>query len=549
MDARTFSLAAAFLGFGLCLFLIVVLFPQRNASRAGWPSVVLAAAFGVWHAVSFFDPLHAAWRIAGFAALGVGFAMALWLLWMGRRDGSRLFLWGYAAAVIAGAGLLPRPWLTAAPPFFLGWFLYWENTFGLVVSQQSVFALGMGIAAAFYLTAVRWIAYFVETHFDTERWFVEAAMLLFAGILWIPFYAGLSRFLTRRERLQSEFHNAIFAGAEFVLPVARRADYFAHRLQALLRLRKARIVLETGGTLYKMAASGGDSVFWRARLNDAAARAELESYDANAMIPLRHDNRVAGMLFLGTRRWARIDVLEAALAGMAPQVAHSLESCRLLEEKIALEHLASVGRMAAGIAHEIKNPLSAIQTIAAVMREDPAVAAAHGEDLSFIVSETARLDASVRSLLGYSRAAPAVEETVDLSALAASTLHALQRQANAEGKRLGCILAPGVVLQESSNLLWKQILLNLVLNALDAAPVDSQVEVELLPGPRLSVRDYGAGVPEALREKIFEPFFTTREVGTGLGLAIVRKNARQLGCKANLDCPEGGGTRVVIEVA
>ena len=113
---------------------------------------------------------------------------------------------------------------------------------------------------------------------------------------------------------------------------------------------------------------------------------------------------------------------------LASQVAVEVESCRLIEEKVRLErelvnreHLASLGQMAAQVAHEVKNPLSAIKSIAQVMREEQALVG-YEQDLSLIVSEIDRLNRTVSQLLAFSRPSHADTRAVQLSDLIAATV-------------------------------------------------------------------------------------------------------------------------------
>jgi signal transduction histidine kinase len=102
------------------------------------------------------------------------------------------------------------------------------------------------------------------------------------------------------------------------------------------------------------------------------------------------------------------------------------------------------------------------------------------------------------------------------------------------------------VLRHSNRELVQQIVMNLLLNAMQASPANTTIQIDVDATPELTIQDQGPGIPPELRERIFEPFFTTRQKGTGLGLAIVRKNARLLGGDVTLsNAPEGGTVAVV----
>jgi signal transduction histidine kinase len=96
--------------------------------------------------------------------------------------------------------------------------------------------------------------------------------------------------------------------------------------------------------------------------------------------------------------------------------------------------------------------------------------------------------------------------------------------------------------------LVQQIVMNLILNAMQASPAGGVVTVTLDPSGRFTVRDQGPGIPPELRARVFEPYVTTKESGSGLGLAIVRRNVRLLGGDVEIVCPEHGGTIVTARL-
>ena len=122
------------------------------------------------------------------------------------------------------------------------------------------------------------------------------------------------------------------------------------------------------------------------------------------------------MLLLDTSPRIFLDEDEPILLGLASQISQSIETCRLIEEKIGLErslaqqaNLASLGKAAATIAHEVKNPLSSMKTLAQLMREDPEVEQRYAQDLNYMIGEIDRLNSSVVQLLSFARTSPAAE--------------------------------------------------------------------------------------------------------------------------------------------
>ncbi len=512
-----------FLGAGLYVFLTGVLWGQRRKTPAGWTAVALMASLGVWD-VAFF-PLPS-WLAAAVALGALGhLARLAWRL-ADRQLAAGLAinaaLW--VAALAVGFERPAAALVSLFPGLYLGWLFYWKQPFGLTLSSRSLFAVALGIFAALYLLGVRLAAEQVERRTGGGfRWALELSLLFGAGLLWIPVYAWISRFLSSRARVYAEFSRAL-EQASLILEMPKRLRFLERKLVEQFGLRRAAV------------------------LPDGRAEA-AEGY--NHTIPL---GTGPGVMLLDSPPGRRLEEDEAILRAVAPQIAQSVEACRLIEEKIGLErqlarqeNLAQLGEAAATLAHEIKNPLSSIKTLARLMREDEAVQASHGESLQFIESEAGRLDRSVRQLLGFARASEERNEDVDLTGLLRELSGLVARQSHADGIEVRCGIEDGLILRQSNRELLSQAILNLLLNAAQASPNGGAVTLEARrEGAHIAIAiaDSGPGIPESLRDRIFDPFFTTRQRGTGLGLAIVRRNLRLLGGDVRFEFPESGGTRV-----
>ncbi|TNC16199.1 HAMP domain-containing histidine kinase [Methylobacterium terricola] len=202
------------------------------------------------------------------------------------------------------------------------------------------------------------------------------------------------------------------------------------------------------------------------------------------------------------------------------------------------ERLAALGQLAAGIAHEIRNPLAAMRLKAenALASADPARPRAA---LDLVLAQVARLDRLLRDLLSLTQPrAPALAPT-DLAGMLAECAHLHDDLARSQGVRiaLGDVPAGRPLLDEAQ---LRRALDNLLLNAIQHSPAGGTVR---LSGTRegdmvrIRVSDEGNGVPDALRARLFEPFVTARPDGTGLGLAIVREIARAHGGQVGLAAP------------
>jgi signal transduction histidine kinase len=245
---------------------------------------------------------------------------------------------------------------------------------------------------------------------------------------------------------------------------------------------------------------------------------------------------------------ARIEVRGApeleALAGRFNEMTAAVKEhqARLVES----EKLAGIGRLAAGVAHEINNPLGVILGYAKILRKkcDGSMA----EDLSVVEEETLRAKEIVDGLLDLSRPLPAGAEPVDLRALSDDVVSRLGEARLLDGVRVsvdGRAVAPG----HPEKL--RQVLVNLVRNAAEAAGHGGRVAVVVAERDgtaEVAVEDSGPGIAPAVRGRLFEPFFTTKPRGTGLGLAVSRAIARAHGGELAAEAARDGGARFALRL-
>ncbi len=223
---------------------------------------------------------------------------------------------------------------------------------------------------------------------------------------------------------------------------------------------------------------------------------------------------------------------------------------RRLEDDLAeAKRLAAIGSLAAGVAHEIRNPLSSLRGFAQLF----ATKLKGQEPLSSyactMVQEADRLNRVVTDLLYLARPRDLAPARVDLPALAESLRGLLRFDLERKGVTPVFDFAEPVACADEDAL--KQALLNLVVNALDALPeeggqlaISSARSTGPEPGVWVSVADNGQGMDEAVRQQAFEPFFTAKRQGTGLGLAIVQGIMRAHRGRALIDSAPGAGTSV-----
>jgi len=200
---------------------------------------------------------------------------------------------------------------------------------------------------------------------------------------------------------------------------------------------------------------------------------------------------------------------------------------RLLEQTIQSEKLAEVGRLSAGIAHEVNNPLAVISYAAQLLLREESLPPFEKELAERIDSEVDRLKALTGSLLSFSRAREMVRRETDLNEVLRDVLRLVRYELNRHSIRLEESYAELPVIQADPNKL-KQVLINLLMNATQAMPEGGALSVRTAPvaGEEVEVviSDTGPGIPPEVRERIFEPFFSTKREGegTGLGLYICR---------------------------
>ena len=211
-----------------------------------------------------------------------------------------------------------------------------------------------------------------------------------------------------------------------------------------------------------------------------------------------------------------------------------LESAERQVERSA--HLASVGRLAAGVAHEIGNPLTAIGGLVELAQDEDLSPEKRNEFLRRVERETARIQRIIRGLLDFARPGEPLdgEQRVLLSDVVQASVTLIAPQRDASRIRIEQRVEPECEVYGTLDLLT-QVLLNLLLNAIDAVDGDGDILVEAgesaAGGVTLSVTDSGGGIPEEVMETLFEPFVTSKPVGkgTGLGLAVCHTIVERLG--------------------
>lgn len=233
-----------------------------------------------------------------------------------------------------------------------------------------------------------------------------------------------------------------------------------------------------------------------------------------------------------------------------------LSQIKKMEDQVKqAEKMAAIGEMAAGIAHEFRNPLAAISGAAQVLRQDLDNDAGRQGLMNIIVRECDRLERTIGEFLLFSKPIEPDKNWFSLAPLVEEVCQLLKQGGNFHEncklildipEHLGCWADPRQI---------KQVLINLIHNSSHALRDGGDIEIsageEKIAGRerfRFSVADSGPGIPESLRNRIFEPFFTTGENGTGLGLAIVRQIVESHQGEIRLEPAALGGACFVVSL-
>jgi len=254
-----------------------------------------------------------------------------------------------------------------------------------------------------------------------------------------------------------------------------------------------------------------------------------------------------------------IDGKEVGSVGVFTDMREILQMRKELEQAhlqlVQSEKIASVGRMAAGVAHEINNPLSGILIYAELLKEAVKDNPQLASDIEEIIAQTLRCKKIVAELLEFSRQSIGKTSAFTVEELITKSLNLLINQASFQDIKVVTEIESDIPEMIGDFGQLQQVLTNLFINAADAMEGKGTLTIKARFDERakkflLEVRDTGPGIPENLRDKIFDIFFTTKPVGkgTGLGLSISQNIINLHGGNIRVDCPPEGGTVFYIEL-
>jgi signal transduction histidine kinase len=209
------------------------------------------------------------------------------------------------------------------------------------------------------------------------------------------------------------------------------------------------------------------------------------------------------------------------------------------------EKMAAFGLLAAGIAHEVGNPLTSISSLVQMLQKHAAADAYSADKLALVSGQLARIQTTLRELVNFSRPASSERTRFALADVLDEALNIAKYYKRTKGRRIECLVPPGLPPLHGVRDQLVQVFLNLVLNAVDATAKGGRIELRAEgagDGVVVTVRDDGAGIGPEHAGRVFQPYFTTKKNGTGLGLFVSRKLIAEHGGRVEFESRPGEGT-------
>jgi len=297
-------------------------------------------------------------------------------------------------------------------------------------------------------------------------------------------------------------------------------------------------------------------------------RSELQPFldlSVNLAYPLISMDRLIGMVFLHLSQGPLNKVQTANLQVLSRQASLAFENALLFKERLRqnermfrAEQLATMGQFAAGIAHELRNPLTAIRSTVQYLENEFEKGTDQQKLAHDILDEVDRLNNIVGNLLSLARPAESNPEEIDVRQEIERCANFVEAKAKSQNIKLETDFEKDLPKLRFDPAELRQVLLNVMMNGLQAMPESGRllikvcclVEDSVAGSERMliQIEDEGPGIPANLRQKVFEPFFTTKVGGTGLGLAICNSIVKRYNGEIWIEQAEGGGAEVRISL-
>lgn len=395
-----------------------------------------------------------------------------------------------------------------------------------VLTSEGARALGTRVSEEVYRRVVEHGGTWADRAFVVNAWYRAAYEPIrnYHGHVIGMIYAGMleAPYLELRNRINLLFIAIAFAATVILLLTANYTS------ASITKPAKAMLV-----AIEKLASG------------DLSSRVESDTTDEFGRLS-RAFNRMAVELERST------EVYQALARTLEEKIKEKTEELKEAQDlSLRTEKLAALGKLSAGIAHEINNPLTSILLNSHLLAE---IRGSGEEELGLIIEEAERCSAIVRGLLEFSRQNPPERRFHDLNQVIEKTLPLIESQALAQCVSISVSLDQGLPRLKIDPGKIRQLLTNLLLNALDAMPDGGKLGVstrfeEGLQLAALEVTDTGCGIPAQVIGRIFDPFFSTKgPKGTGMGLAVSYGIVEQHGGRIEVSSQPGRGTTFTVHL-
>src|SRR6201988_669695 len=397
------------------------------------------------------------------------------------------------AALAAGFGEGPVPGLylktianlgSLLPSVLLAYYIYRYRYLEIIIEESLIVVTFATVVLTVYVFGIRTIGDWMTQRYGVRPGLVEALLILALALLAAPLRGWLAQrfhnLFEREAALYKEIVSRIGAYAGQYKDLADLLHFVEERTTQAFSLRKLTIFTDISNSWVKETLELSQANGWEPVEDEPF----LSDHGFRMAYPMLREEKIEGLLAVDASSATLTTDVRSVMELLAGQVAIAIDDSRLLEENLRLERelaererLASLGRMAATGAHEIKNPLSAIKSIPQVMREDEQLNHEYERDLRLIVGETDRLSQSVTQLLSFACKESAAEQPLGVDELLQSVIDLFRANAREQGIRLDCEIRSDTTLTGKCVSAVRDAVSNLLLNALQATPAGGKVEI------------------------------------------------------------------------
>jgi signal transduction histidine kinase len=426
------------------------------------------------------------------------------------------------------------------PTFLVAYYIHQRGFLQITVHRSVASAILVLLTILAYLAGIRSFGLYLEEELGAPTLLLEGTFLVTLLLFFPPLSRWVqnwvSRSFTVELRRYRRLADRISRSSSTFLSTAALSDFIEQELRTGLPAVQVKIHV----------------------------RKPKETESSTSVYTLRSGNKRVGFLELKTPEGEIGPGQKEGIRLLTNEVAAALERSQLLEKQLAMErelekrsHLEDLGRMAATIAHNVKNPLSSIKTLMQLQSEADNLTEGQKREIEMMTQEVDRLAKTVSTLLRFSslgRESPRNDqaEEVNLEHLTASVGAVFRGDMDSRRLKLETRVGGDPPVVKSHGEALKDILSNLLSNAIEASPEGGTVWIEFSHNERqlvLTVADEGPGIPQQIRHRVGDSFFTTKSKGTGLGLAIVKRRSEQLGGQLSILNPDfGKGTRIMVSI-